>query len=590
MKKIYAITAALAAAGALTANAQQLPNVGFEEDWVDSKPWTSLSTENGPTLKDGNAMGTTTFGLQPAGWCASNVLGIVSYREAGDDGFGTSWEAGYAGLGTTEIIAKAEGNGSATAVSLTNTANPFMSTQIVPAYLTLGTTWSTSYVDFMTFSPVGTDGGSFGGVTCASKPDALQFYYKRSNTPANPDDPTIKPEASTVVAYLWKGTWTQKDVPGDIQMAQASLTKTDMINRDRNILGMETSEGGDVTKSDDAELIAKLVTSLDEEKADWTKFEMPLEYLSNATPEMINIVISAGDYFGGASVVGKGNNITVDDVKLLYYSRLKSLKLGEMSFPLEDGKYDYELPMAMPGVEALANFSYELIGKGAKLAMMPLAANKVQLTVSNDGEDIDGLNQHVYTLTFAEAQNDPVTPAGEAKTYSGKLTVNMMGDDIVKDQDATIEITPISETTCDFKLPNFAIDLGSGPMVLGDIEIKSVQMTPEENAVRYVGHVDHLMLMGGALDATVDLDGKIYDNGAIDMNIPVLWNMDAETQIPIGVTFKAAAGEDAIDSVLIDNTEAPVEFFNLNGVRVDNPSNGLYIRRQGNSVTKVLVK
>lgn len=54
-----------------------------------------------------------------------------------------------------------------------------------------------------------------------------------------------------------------------------------------------------------------------------------------------------------------------------------------------------------------------------------------------------------------------------------------------------------------------------------------------------------------------------------------------------------------IGVVLIDNTAieaviadeyAPVEYFNLQGVRVANPENGLYIRRQGNQVTKVLVK
>ena len=43
-----------------------------------------------------------------------------------------------------------------------------------------------------------------------------------------------------------------------------------------------------------------------------------------------------------------------------------------------------------------------------------------------------------------------------------------------------------------------------------------------------------------------------------------------------------------VESVAIEN--APVEYFNLQGVRVANPENGLYIRRQGNTVSKVLVK
>lgn len=36
-----------------------------------------------------------------------------------------------------------------------------------------------------------------------------------------------------------------------------------------------------------------------------------------------------------------------------------------------------------------------------------------------------------------------------------------------------------------------------------------------------------------------------------------------------------------------DSNDAPVEYFNLNGLRVENPSNGIFIRRQGDKVTKV---
>lgn len=38
------------------------------------------------------------------------------------------------------------------------------------------------------------------------------------------------------------------------------------------------------------------------------------------------------------------------------------------------------------------------------------------------------------------------------------------------------------------------------------------------------------------------------------------------------------------------DANAPVEYYNLNGVRVANPENGVFIRRQGNKVSKVVVK
>ena len=41
---------------------------------------------------------------------------------------------------------------------------------------------------------------------------------------------------------------------------------------------------------------------------------------------------------------------------------------------------------------------------------------------------------------------------------------------------------------------------------------------------------------------------------------------------------------------IVADENAPVEYFNPQGIRVDNPENGLYIRRQGNKVTKVIVK
>ena len=52
----------------------------------------------------------------------------------------------------------------------------------------------------------------------------------------------------------------------------------------------------------------------------------------------------------------------------------------------------------------------------------------------------------------------------------------------------------------------------------------------------------------------------------------------------IGVTLQKSG----VVNVEFD-TEAPVEYYNLQGVRVENPANGLYIRRQGNNVSKVVL-
>ncbi|MDE6637827.1 MAG: hypothetical protein K2K32_06290 [Muribaculaceae bacterium] len=44
----------------------------------------------------------------------------------------------------------------------------------------------------------------------------------------------------------------------------------------------------------------------------------------------------------------------------------------------------------------------------------------------------------------------------------------------------------------------------------------------------------------------------------------------------------------AVDRIVDDN--APVEYFNINGQKVADPSNGIFIRRQGNTTTKVIIR
>lgn len=45
-----------------------------------------------------------------------------------------------------------------------------------------------------------------------------------------------------------------------------------------------------------------------------------------------------------------------------------------------------------------------------------------------------------------------------------------------------------------------------------------------------------------------------------------------------------------VEAAFVNSENAPVEYFNLQGVRVVNPQNGIFIRRQGDEVEKVLVK
>lgn len=55
------------------------------------------------------------------------------------------------------------------------------------------------------------------------------------------------------------------------------------------------------------------------------------------------------------------------------------------------------------------------------------------------------------------------------------------------------------------------------------------------------------------------------------------------------VRMMTSAEYAGIEQIATAEEDAPVEYFNLQGVRVANPENGLYIRRQGKTCTKVVL-
>lgn len=539
---------------ALGVAAQQLPNVGFEGNWVDCYPWTSLTETL--ALKDGMSFGVEINGLQPEGWVISNVLGVVSELEDG---------SGYGALGTTEVGKRIAGNGSETGVALTNNPNPVMATQIVPAYITLGKTWATNGMDFSTFSIINKDGGTFGGLAFDKRPDALVFDYMLT-----PGETGL--QKATVLVYAWKGSWSQAEVPGNNSMSTDNV-KVIMTDRDRNILGMETAQGGAVTHSDNAELIAKSLKYIESEASAWTTYTLPIDYLTASTPEKINVILSANDYFDSENIV-KGNTLSLDNIKFAYYSRLEGVKVkGAAVEGFNPDKYEYTVAGAAP---AAADIEAVVLGSGKSAKTdVKVDGNNVTITVSNEnGEDVDGKTSHVYTLTFNGAE------AG--KTYNGYLNIEMNGGMMTENQPTAVVITETGDNKCTFVLPDLALDMGYGPVSLGKIEVPDVTITENNGVKTYAGKVDGMKLMGGAIVADVVLNGTIDAADKVSMKIDVMWN-----NIPINVTF--TSDKAGISDITADDN-AEVEYYRLDGVKVSEPSNGIYIRRQGNKVTKVIVK
>lgn len=189
-----------------------------------------------------------------------------------------------------------------------------------------------------------------------------------------------------------------------------------------------------------------------------------------------------------------------------------------------------------------------------------------------------------YQVYFYFNEMDPVA---DPVDYTGVLTVEMNGDDITEGGVAsTVKITPMGKDVCTFLLPNLTLpEMGS----LGDISLDNVKFETADGITTYTGAQEGMKLMNGALTANVNLTGTV-EEGEANMVIDVVW-INGDTEVPIKCTFK---GNDpaGIHGVVIDNANAPVELYNLNGVRVNENgvAPGLYIRRQGNDVKKVIVR
>ena len=463
---------------AFTSNAQQLPNVGFD----------SWKTTCGKTLSVPNDFRQRP-GVEPSDWNGSNVNQYVVIEKK---------ESGL-------VTQQTEGNN-----KYLQLKNIFVGVYTIgstaPGFINLGTPWvyaSTKISDC--------DGGVFGGVSFNKKPDAIKGKYKR--TDSNSED-------SHIIAYLWNGTYTSK-------IGNVAQTETEEQNNvDRVVLGKSTgSASGQLVASCDKAFSSTA-------NKDWETIVVPLDYVANAgNPTMMNVIISAGDYWNRGNLK-KNTTLLVDDVDFVYYSTLTSLTVGGETIALQEGVYNYNLKTDMPSVSK-KDVDAVCKSKFANADVTIDNVNKqIKVVVTNQGgKDIDGATSHTYTLQY------PVKT-----TYQGYLNVKMGYGYLAGNDAHGITITDYNDGTCDFLLPDLTV-----LMPLGDIEIKNMNVTSDASGLKtYSGVENNKKLMDGAITANVRVNGTIDAKGTVDMDVDVDW-LNGEDVIPIKVKFTSSELSETVD-------------------------------------------
>ena len=417
----------------------QLTNSNFDGNWPNCIPW------NG----QGNS---TKAGTQPEGWTASNVVAqvivnipvTVSSRESRDD-------SGYY-------------------VKLTNNES---SGNRIPAYLSLGTTWATAKVSTSGgISVSNADGGTWGGIKFTNHPDAISFDYQRDNSNGA--------ERASVIAYLWKGTYTQIDVP--TTTAKNVKTVSEMLNRDRQVLNksFDGTQGGKRSESTDAALIASAEHYITEStNGNWVNnciVELNYGNYTNkeVTPDMFNIIFSANDYFADRTSIIKNNSLSIDNVKLLYYHSLTDITYDGKSISKTSDASDTDYTLTVKGKFDASKIGYTKKGQGAIVTPKKVDENTYKLIVT--AEDYDASTnpdaQTTYTIHIAEEYD-----------YTNDLTVGVSIDKAlpyyVAPQSTTIQLVKETNGSYTFNLNNFM--LGSGEDAEGVGNIKVTNLTKNGN-------------------------------------------------------------------------------------------------------------
>ena len=543
MKKILSATCAMMLASAgMMANAQQLPNVGFDT-------WQTCAEQDGTggQTYSMNKKYVTRPGSEPKYWNGSSVNQMSLVSE--------------------ELIKNQEGS----ALLFNKKVGLGTFTSVAPGYITLGTPWV-----YATIPVKNSDGGTFGGVPFTYKPDAIKGRYKRTDNTG---------EASHIIAYLWNGEFNSK-ISND----------EDCVDSDRAIFANNDSNGKLVASRD--------FTFTGTNNNDWQEIEVPLTYVEGAgDPTKMNVIISAGDYWNRGNLK-ENTTLLVDDVEFVYYSRLASISLNGEAITLKEGQYDYTLNKVLDFSED--KVVPTVMGKNAKAEVsIDFKSALVTVEVSNVDADSDGKSSHTYTFQYQKPVVEEYTGYLNVEMDGSLIEENATSTIEILDHqndyctfllpNLTIGGTLPLGDICIFNVVITSVEGGN-----------SYAGTVEDMALLGGAIHAKVVLNGTIISSDVKMDVDViwyqdYPNNTPEKARPIKVSFTSAPLSSVdsvagdGVKVYAAAG-----CVVVEGAEGVAQVYTVDGKQVAAEAvngkteialtNGLYIVRVGNKVQKVVVK
>lgn len=472
MKQFFTkfMMAAVLVMSTLSVYAQQLPDPGFE-DWSGAK-------------FDGY--------VQLKSWHASNV------------------EQGALGMTFRfNFITQTDGRSGKCAYIENKEVGAAGITEQTPGYLTLGNPWQ--YINGLDVD--GATGGTDGGISFTGRPDSMYVWVKRAGT--NPAG-----EHFSVLFYSWKGTSTGTSYRSK---DHKKCTSTSHTNEESDIRqALDANDCGTQTK---ATQIAEGLYFEKKKYDSWTQIKVPIYYFSDDAPAMCNVIFSSTAYPNfRKQEVTVGNGLYVDDVELIYSSKIDQLFFDDMEWggfdpnSSEEQVYSVGHTTTVPevygkrGAGKITNFGgktatfpgrkltdseFQITQKGAvdgapmiikstsadgkssrtyKIKMVQAASTNAKLkSIIVNGEPIDNFNPDKTTYNVALPYGTTAAPVVEGVKAEAKQTVSVT-QATSPTGTATINVTAADGTTTKKYTLNFSI------AQLADNTLKGIKVNGEEIA------------------------------------------------------------------------------------------------------------
>ena len=271
MKKVLIILLAAAGMVVLPTQAQQLPDSHFE-NW-------SAKFKNDPQL---------------VAWHGSNVS--------------------QAGSKFTFMFQKPGRTGYCAYVADRKVGIPKLNLGAIgPGYMSLGYPWQ--YLKGLNLNSA--TAGTEGGIAWKYRPDTMAVWIKRVG-------PDTDKEDFHLLFYSWSGTAKSSKYKNKV----GGCTETERVNEESDI--RTATDGNECGTDQGVRQVAEGWYRARARYNEWTQIKVPIFYKSDVAPTMCNVIFSAGNYpaFRANDGLYDGNALFIDDVELIYSSRIDKLVIG----------------------------------------------------------------------------------------------------------------------------------------------------------------------------------------------------------------------------------------------------------------------